>query len=528
KVKDGNKLTILTRDTIKVKLTIQAEKPRGEEPWFKYAQYGARFAMMLRSVSLTYTNSKAMTLPGFATEIGDFFGQRNVGGLLSPGLDFAFGFADESYIQKAADRDWLIRNDSVSSAAATSNVENIQFKATLEPFTDLKVDLNASRSQSNNKSIQFMYEGMPSTRTGNFNMTVVTIGTAFQSGNSGNGYKSAAFDKFLASLDGIQQRVQSQYTNTVYPVGSANGLAGKPYDPANGEVSKYSADVLIPAFLGAYTGKSEQSVSLGFFPTLTSLMPNWNLTYSGLSRLPFMQRIFKSFDLTHGYKSIYTVGSYNSYSSYLSYMGDLGFVEDVTTGNATPSSPYDVSTVSINESFSPLIGANMTFLKGFTGKLEYKRTRVLTLSTTALQIIESLSKDIVLGMGYKLVDFSPFQSKMKGRNARRSATSSTNKTTKTNNNTSRSSTISHDLDLRMDVSFRNQSALNRDITNATTQATSGNKAIKFSFSADYVLSKQLTLKLYYDYQKNTPLISSSSYPVTNSDFGGTLKFNLSR
>ena len=94
--------------------------------------------------------------------------------------------------------------------------------------------------------------------------------------------------------------------------------------------------------------------------------------------------------------------------------------------------------------------------------------------------------------------------------------------------TNKSATISHDLDLRMDVSFRNQSALNRDIMNATTQATSGNKAVKFSFSADYVLSKQLTLKLYYDYQKNTPLISSSSYPVTNSDFGGTLKFNLTR
>ncbi len=529
KVKDGNKLTILTRDTVKVKLTIQPEKPKGEAPWFKYAQHVSRFAMMVRSVSLTYTNSKAMTLPGFATEIGDFFGQRTVDGLLSPGLDFAFGFADDSYIQKAAKRNWLIQNDSVSSSASTSETENIQLKATLEPFTDFKVDLTASRSKSNSKSIQIMYEGMPTTRTGNFNMTIVTIGTAFESGNSGNGYKSASFDKFLKSLDVIQQRVQAQYANSVYPVGTSNGLAGQPYNAANGEVSKYSADVLIPAFLGAYTGKSGQSVSLGFFPTLTSLMPNWNFTYSGLSRLPFMQRIFKSFDLTHGYKSIYTVGSYNSYSSYLSYMGDLGFVEDVTTGNPTPSSPYDVSTVSINESFSPLIGANMTFLKGFTGKLEYKRTRVLTLSTTALQIVESLSKDIVLGMGYKIVDFSPFQSKMKGRNARKTTTTAANnKTANASKTTNKSATISHDLDLRMDVSFRNQSALNRDIMNATTQATSGNKAVKFSFSADYVLSKQLTLKLYYDYQKNTPLISSSSYPVTNSDFGGTLKFNLTR
>ena len=38
----------------------------------------------------------------------------------------------------------------------------------------------------------------------------------------------------------------------------------------------------------------------------------------------------------------------------------------------------------------------------------------------------------------------------------------------------------------------------------------------------------LTLRLYYERQQNTPLVSSSSYPVTNSDFGITLKFSLTR
>lgn len=519
KVKDKNKIEILTRDTVTVKLTVRPGKRPEERPWYKPAQYAARFAMLVRSLSFTYRNTRSMTIPGFMPEIGDFFGQRGGSGL-APGLDFAFGFAGESYIQKAAERDWLLRNDSVSSYASTSAVDEVQLKMTLEPLTALKIDLNASWQKTSSKSIQYMYAGMPTTQTGNFNMTIISIGTSFETSKQGNGYRSKTFDKFLEQLNIIQSRVQAQYDGAVYPAGTGGGLDGKPYDPANGAVDKYSADVLLPAFLSAYTGKDPSSISLGLIPALTAMMPNWNVTYSGLVRLPFIRDHFKTFDLTHGYKSIYTIGSYNSYSSYLAYMGDLGFVQDVTTGLPVPSSPYDIGTVSINEAFSPLAGLNTTLMNGITTKLEYRRTRVVTLSVSALQIVESLSNDFVIGAGYKIVDFQPWNRKLKGKNARGTQSPS--------GRTNTASTVSHDLNLRADVSLRNQSALSRNIMDGTTQPTSGNKALKISFSADYQLSRQLTLRLYYDFQKNTPLISSSSFPVTNNDFGATLKFNLTR
>lgn len=529
KVQDANKILILTQDSVKVKLTVRPGIKPEDKDWYKYLEYGARFAMMARSFTVTYSKARAMTLPGFMPEVGDFFGQKGLGGFMAPGLDFAFGFADESYIQKARERDWLLRNDNSEDAlypasAATSGVEEIQMKMVLEPFRDFKIDLNASRAESANKSIQFMYDGMPSTFSGNFNMTVVTLSTAFESSGQGNGYSSKAFDRFLNNLEVIRNRVEARYEGSFYPVGAGDKFAGQPYNPENGSVDKYSADVMIPAFLSAYTGKSAEKVSLNLFPTLASLLPNWNVTYSGFSKLTFMKKWFKSFDIKHGYKSIYTVGSYNSFSSFMSYMGDLGFVTDVQSGNPTPSSPYDISTVSINESFAPLMGVSMTFLNGITGNLEYRRTRTLTMSVTALQIVEGLSKDFVIGTGYKIVDFQPFAPKMKGRNARRSTTSSSG----TRSSSSSSSTISHDLNLRLDFSIRNQSTLNRNIMNAFTQATSGNKALKWSFSADYLLSRQLTLKIYYDYQRNTPLISTASYPVTNANFGASLKFNLTR
>ena len=98
-------------------------------------------------------------------------------------------------------------------------------------------------------------------------------------------------------------------------------------------------------------------------------------------------------------------GSYQTYSSWMQSIGGYGFVNDVTTGMPTPSTMYDISTVSINESFSPLFGIDMTFLNNLTAKIEYRKTRVLTLSMTNLMINEARSNDFVIGLGYKIADF---------------------------------------------------------------------------------------------------------------------------
>lgn len=100
-----------------------------------------------------------------------------------------------------------------------------------------------------------------------------------------------------------------------------------------------------------------------------SLLPNWTLRYSGLSSLPWLRDHFKSVNINHSYKSIYAVGAYQSYSTFESLMGDnLGFITDATSGNPIPNSMFNVSTVSINESFSPLLGIDVTFLNNMTAK----------------------------------------------------------------------------------------------------------------------------------------------------------------
>jgi cell surface protein SprA len=290
---------------------------------------------------------------------------------------------------------------------------------------------------------------------------------------------------------------------------------------------------MVPAFLTAYCGGSPVSSPLDIFPALARMMPNWSVKYSGLTKLsPWFADHFKSFNINHAYKSIYSVGAYNSYSNFMEYMGDWGFIKDVTTGNPIPSSMYNVSTVSINESFSPLIGVDMAFNSGMTAKMEYRKTRTLNLSMTSVALTENFSNDIVVGLGYKIKDLNLFGAKsiqsIEGRKTKAKGKNSKDKQDTSSRTSARTRGVSHDLNIRADFSYRLQNALNRNIQTAVTTATNGSTAYKIAISADYTFSRLLTLSGFLDWQKNTPLVSQSSYPTITADFGLSMKFSLTR
>ncbi len=508
KIKDENTISVAPKDSVRLRVTIKLDPHKknnaAKTTMGDVADFSVRFLMAIRNLSVTYKNDYAMSIPGFMPGIGKAFGQKNLDGGMAPGLDFAFGFIGDSYLNKVSERGWLLNNDSVAYNASTNSANDLQLKMGLEPVSGLKIDLNSSWTRSDSKRIQYMYKGMPSTRTGTFNMTTITIGSAFEPRKVSNDYHSAAFDKFCENLDIIQDRLEQKYKGSRYPEQSS--LPGQPYDPANGGVNKYSADVMIPAFLAAYTGRNASSASTDIFPSILSMLPNWSITFNGLSKIEFFKNNFQSFNITHGYKSIYSVGSYNTFSTYMEYMEDIGFIQDAQTGNPVPSSMYDIGAVSINESFSPLIGVNMTMNNNITAKLELRKTRVMNLSMAAIQLVETTSDDIVAGAGYKLVNVKMLGARPGvGKNK-----------------------VSNDLNMNCDISYRNQNALCRNISTLNTQATSGNKAVKVAFSADYTYSKMLTLNFYYNFQSNFPLVSTSAFPTSTHDCGFTIKFALAR
>ena len=524
KVLDNNTIRITSKvdSATKLKVNVLPKAPLEEKDWYKTMQAISRVAMMARNVSFSYRNNYQLTLPGFLPTIGDAFGQTKQG-IMSPGLDFAFGFVGDSYIEKAREHDWLLLNDSIATPAATSKTEDLQIRMTLEPVKNLKIDLNAMRTMTTQKSIQYMYEGTPTTQSGSFQMTTISIGSAFEGmGDANSGYRSKTFEKFVGSLQDFRNRVEQQYAGMIYPAGSS--LAGGKFDASRTPVNQYSADVMVPAFLNAYTSMGGKSLSI--FPALSRLLPNWTVKYSGLGKLPWFRDHFKSVNINHSYKSVFAVGSYNSYSTFQEYMNGLGFIEDATTGNPSPSSMFNVSQVSINEAFSPLLGLDLTFNNNMTLKGEYRQTRVMNLSMTSIQLNEAVSKDWVIGMGYRMNNFHLF-----GMGGKRKAVKSKGKGSadkQKNSSNSNSYGTNHDLNLRLDFSFRKQAAIVRDIASMMSSASSGNNALKLSFSADYTLSKMLTMSFYYDRQTNTPLLSSSSYPTTTQDFGLSIKFSLTR
>ncbi len=507
-VKDNNTVEVLTRGDQNIKFTITEQLKEEKSTWREIGEHATRFAMLVRSVNVRFRTSHSLSIPLFAPEIGDGFGQTRSYGPLAPGLDFAFGFVGEGYVEKAKERGWLICNDTQTSPSIWSNTNEFNFEVDLEPIRGLKIKLTNNRTDNRNSQTQFMYDNMPVTRSGSYTKTHCAIATALRTAKADDGYHSAAFDQFLANIPVIADRIESRYRGLNYPTGGFmkdNPNAGRPFDPEVGTVNRAGSDVLIPAFLAAYTGVDASKIYLTPFPSLAQMLPNWRVTYDGLIRMGNLSNIFKNITLTHAYQCTYSVGSYSSFLNWMEVDGDLGFTIDELTGAPVPSSPYNISSVAITEKFAPLFGVQVTLKNDLKLNAEYRDSRTLTLNSDAGQLVEAQTRNITVGAGYKFVGFNTVL-KMKGSGRG----------------------ISNDLTVNADFSLAQSHALIRRIESNYAQATSGTRSISVNVTAQYIMSRRVTLGAFFDHQINTPLISSSAFPTTNSSYGLTFNLNLAR
>jgi cell surface protein SprA len=280
-------------------------------------------------------------------------------------------------------------------------------------------------------------------------------------------------------------------------------MAGNTYSLNNGAINQSSSDVLIPAFMAAYSGKDPSKVDLNPFPGIKAILPNWRVTYDGLMRVPFFKRLFKAFNLNHAYQCTYSVGSFTSFSDWVSIGEGIGFTQDVLTNGAIPSSPYNIASITLTEKFAPLIGFTATFFNDMSLNAQYDDQRTLTLNSSAGQLVEASTKSFTLGGSYKIANFNQVL-KLK---------------TKQQN-------VNNDLTFNLNVKMSSNTALIRKIESNTAQATNGTRTWSVNFTANYVVSKRITMGAYFDYQTNTPLVSTTSYPTTNSNYGLTINMSL--
>jgi cell surface protein SprA len=228
-------------------------------------------------------------------------------------------------------------------------------------------------------------------------------------------------------------------------------------------------------------------------------MPNWKLIYTGLTKIDFIKQYLTSVTVSTAYQSTYSVGNYNTNPLFV--QGEN--IEDAY-GNFIPN--LDIGQVNITEQFAPLINLDMVWVNSLLAKIAINMSRNLSMSFTNSQLTEIKSNEYIVGLGYRIKDVVIY---VKGMNT----TSKKKKKLKS------------DINLKANVSVRNNSSVLRNIALNSNQISAGQQVISINTSADYQLSNNFTVRLYFDKVVNEPYVSSQ-FPNSNTDGGVALKFSL--
>ena len=236
------------------------------------------------------------------------------------------------------------------------------------------------------------------------------------------------------------------------------------------------------------TGSKNKNI----FPRIP--LPNWRITYDGISKMEWAKKYFNTVTLSHHYRSTYNINSYITTPDY---------VENVSRNDTNDFKPkYEILQVTISEQFSPFFGIDINWKNSLTTKLDYKKDRNVSLSMSNTQVNETRGYEYSLGLGYRYKRFKvPF---------------------KVNNRTVR---LENDLVFGGNFSFRRSLTITRQLTQQSVQTTGGIQTFKIGLSIDYMVNERLNLRLFYDRTRNIPELSTS-FPTTNWNGGISIKFTI--
>ena len=446
-----------------------------------------RFLMMVRNISASYSEGNGTIMPGYKYR-PNMFGIHFPTN--SPGFLFAFG-AQPDIRHIASEKGWLSMDTLINSSFQSNHNQTLNFRATVEPFKDFRIDVTANRTITENFSEYYVansegvFNSYSPQRTGNFSITFFGLPTMFTKGE-------VLFENLKSMRYEIAQRLSARNpnsngvidANTGYPVG----------------YSGVSQDVLIPAFIAAYSGRSANKVDVSSpFPKIP--MPNWRLNYTGFTKIKGVNKVFQSLSLTHAYTSTYTVGSF---TTNLLYTEDVnGFPNALDAlGNFIPTN--EIAQITVTNQLNPLIGFDMTLVNSLILKVEYKTSRSVSLSFTNNQVTEVSSNEFVFSTGYR---FKDLKIGFVFSGAKRQVVS--------------------DLNVTLGVGIRDNRTVLRKLVEDVSQVTSGTLSCTINAAADYQISSLIGLTFYYDHIINRPHMLNQ-YPTMTIDTGVKVRLMLSQ
>ena len=450
-------------------------------------------ALLVKNISISYRQNQGVVLPGFNKK-PHFFGQD--WDAMAPGIPFALGSQNIDIRELSSQGGWLTSNTDLNQFFKLTNSETLNLRGTLEPIKGFRIELTANRTKTNNSQEIYKYdpnlgdyESFNTIENGSHSISFISWNTSFIKDD--DNYSNATFQQFRDNREVIANRLagSNPYDNSIvdstgYPLGYQSN----------------SQDVLIPAFLAAYSGKNASSVGLNNFPNIP--LPNWRINFDGLRNLKWIKKRMNNIVLSHSYQSTYSVGNYVTSLDY-----EEGFDQWPNAINEATLNYYDkyeINQVTLRESLNPLFKIDMTFKNSMTARLEIKKERTLSLGLSNNQLTDRSSDEWIVGTGYRIKELS-FNVRAAGKQRK----------------------ISSDLDLKLDFSLRSNKVIIRKIEENQEEITGGNSVITLKFTADYVVSSRFNLRLFFDKVMTNPYVSNT-FPSAITNGGFSVRFTLAQ
>ncbi|WP_138481090.1 T9SS outer membrane translocon Sov/SprA [Dyadobacter bucti] len=443
-----------------------------------------RALMTVRGINVSYSVLETTALPGYL-RAPKYFGLDNAN---APGLPFVLGQQDRNFQVKAAQKGWITTSEQQNQPFQQTIAKNFSANTTLEPFKDFRLIIEARLTRQD--AYQEFYRpdatgdfvSQSPLRNGQFSMSFMSFRTAF--GKMRRDNSSPVFDKFRAYRAILRDRLNQE-------------------NPSGGEYNETSQDVLISSFFAAYTGKDPQTVRTN--PFLKFPMPNWDLSYNGLSQLAAFKKLFSSFTLRHKYMSNYSVGNFTSSLDYEALYVNLAVTGYPLSSRLNELGQYvpvfSMSTITLSERFQPLVGVEFRTQSRVTARLEYNRDRTIALNLSNAQVAELFNQDITVNIGFTKNNLAiPF--KINGVKKK----------------------LKNDMTMQLGLTFRDTRSIQRKFDGENIPIA-GNINFQLRPTVNYMVNNRLSLQFYFDRTFNDPLVSNSFYRASTSG-GVQLKFNL--
>ncbi len=443
---------------------------------------------MVKRLNVNYNETNGTVLPGYTQSVG-FIGSTR------PSVGFVFGSQSDIRFE-AARNGWLTGFDGFNEQFIQRTNKQLNITATAQPIKDLTIDLVADRQFSNSNQENYQinlsednvleYESLTPNTFGNFSISTMMIGTAFGKSDE---FDSATFEEFKENRITIANRLASDRGQAVTELDE---------DGFPQQYGKTNQDVLLPAFFAAYTGQNVDRVNLDIFRDIP--IPNWNIKYTGLMRNKWFKKKFKRFSVQHGYRAAYSINSFQTNLERQQLLKDVGTAIDPETQDLIPE--LILNNVVLTDAFNPLVRLDFEMQNSVSVLAEVRTDRALSLSLDNNLMTEINGREYTVGLGYRIKDVK-FVTNIGGEKTR----------------------LKGDLNLKADVSVRDNITIIRNLDIDNNEITSGQNLLSIKFTADYALSKNLNALFFYDHSFSQFAVSTA-FPQTTINTGFTLRYNF--